>query len=271
MQTGRLVRRPGFTLIELVIVIAILGILAGIAIPRFLDATASASGSKLVADLRTIDSASAVYQAQTGTIPDMAKLVDAKYLAANVAPPHGTMLIVNKDGASVKYETSATVYVLDEEGRATYTSNRLTNGRVEQYLALGDGLASYNEIVRLAQAALAGGVKKGGGGAINQSILDTNKGFPAVEASLLKEVFGDSYAGSLHWKTDADWNISKVIYFATDNTASGWKAALVVVNGTLYKSTSGNTADISGVSSSGDMAAALTAKGFEAVGPISGF
>ena len=62
-------KQRGFTLIELVIVIAVLGILAGIAIPRFLDSTASARGSKLVGDLRTIDSAIMIYQAKTGSYP----------------------------------------------------------------------------------------------------------------------------------------------------------------------------------------------------------
>ena len=54
-------KRAGFTLIELVVVIAILGILAGIAIPRFMDSQASARGAKIVADLRTMDSALSLY------------------------------------------------------------------------------------------------------------------------------------------------------------------------------------------------------------------
>ena len=61
--------KKGFTLIELVIVIAILGILAGIAIPRFLNATATARGARIVADLRTIDSAIVIYNARTGNLP----------------------------------------------------------------------------------------------------------------------------------------------------------------------------------------------------------
>lgn len=51
---------------ELVVVIAILGILAGLAIPRFMDATASARGARIVADMRTIDSAIMMYNAKTG-------------------------------------------------------------------------------------------------------------------------------------------------------------------------------------------------------------
>lgn len=61
--------KKGFTLVELVVVIAILGILGGIAIPRFMDATASAKGSKIVADLRTIDSAVSMYYAKVGEYP----------------------------------------------------------------------------------------------------------------------------------------------------------------------------------------------------------
>ncbi len=64
--------KKGFTLVELVVVIAILGILAGIAIPRFMDATASARGSKIVADLRSIDSAVTMYYAKTSSWPTTA-------------------------------------------------------------------------------------------------------------------------------------------------------------------------------------------------------
>jgi len=43
--------------------------LAGIAIPRFLEATASARGAKIVADMRTIESAVYVYYAQHNKYP----------------------------------------------------------------------------------------------------------------------------------------------------------------------------------------------------------
>ena len=61
--------QKGFTLVELVVVIAIIGILAGMAIPRFLDATASARGAKVVADMRTIQSAEMIYFAKYSKYP----------------------------------------------------------------------------------------------------------------------------------------------------------------------------------------------------------
>lgn len=74
--------RKGFTLIELVVVIAILGILSGIAIPRFMDSIETARGAKLLADLRSIESAGTVYYTKNGKYP----LVTTDYQHKNDSP-----------------------------------------------------------------------------------------------------------------------------------------------------------------------------------------
>lgn len=75
---------------ELVVVIAILGILAGLAIPRFMDATVSARGAKVAGDMRIIESAIMMYYAEKGTEPGTLKdLVDKHYLVAVPEPIKG--------------------------------------------------------------------------------------------------------------------------------------------------------------------------------------
>ena len=115
--------KKGFTLVELVVVIAILGILAGIAIPRFMDATASARGAKIIADMRTIESSVSMNYAKTGkfTITNtkvtpnaeieltVDNLVTAGYLASKPVPPTGVAKIPESD----KTVTDATTYSID--------------------------------------------------------------------------------------------------------------------------------------------------------------
>ncbi len=55
-------RKKAFTLIELLIVVAIIGILAAIAVPNFLNAQMKAKLSRVKADFRTIGTAMSMYQ-----------------------------------------------------------------------------------------------------------------------------------------------------------------------------------------------------------------
>ncbi len=61
--------RQGFTLIEILIVVVILGILAAIVIPQFTDAAGEASRSNLQSQLQTIRSQIELYNVQNPATP----------------------------------------------------------------------------------------------------------------------------------------------------------------------------------------------------------
>ncbi len=74
-------RAPGFTLIELVVVMAIVALLVSIAAPRYLDSLDRARENALRSSLSVMRSAIDQYVADRGRYPDsIDDLVDGRYL-----------------------------------------------------------------------------------------------------------------------------------------------------------------------------------------------
>ena len=59
----------GFTLIEMMIVVAIIAILTAIALPKFNESLAMANTSRVQADLQSLDTAIAMYKVQNNRAP----------------------------------------------------------------------------------------------------------------------------------------------------------------------------------------------------------
>ncbi len=69
MKPSPTATREGFTLIELIIVVSILAVLAGVMIPRVSSRMAKSRDARRVADVRAIQSAIDSYYADTGSYP----------------------------------------------------------------------------------------------------------------------------------------------------------------------------------------------------------
>ena len=121
MKIRQRLNQKGFTLVELMVVIAILGVLAAIAIPKFGDATATANTAKIQADLRTMDAAIVMYQAQQGKDPDgsdVKVLKDAGLLVETPTPPKGNCFIEGQTGPKTVPATTYTLEKVDDTVRA---------------------------------------------------------------------------------------------------------------------------------------------------------
>jgi general secretion pathway protein G len=83
-QVYKLNSRRGFSLVELVIVILILGILAAVAAPRMFDTATSAKENGTRRSLTVVRNAIELYRAQNGVLPPAANQTELKTSLASM-------------------------------------------------------------------------------------------------------------------------------------------------------------------------------------------
>jgi len=121
----RMRNQKGFTLIELMIVVAIIGILTAIAFPLYANIQARARVAKAQADARTLASAVVVYSAHTGGLPAaLTDLTSAVTVNGVVAGPFISPVPPPPTGGSPAW----TVYGYATGGNGTFTVSATGDG-----------------------------------------------------------------------------------------------------------------------------------------------
>ena len=119
-------QRGGFTLVEIMIVVAIIALLAAIAVPNFLRARKRSQATRIIEDMRIIDSAVDQYAIETGKATDFeVGWPDVQNYIKTGSPlynSNGKDLFGNTYGASTQSGSTAVYGAFYVDGIVTFSN-----------------------------------------------------------------------------------------------------------------------------------------------------
>lgn len=132
--------QKGFTLIELMIVVAIIGILAAIAIPQYQDYIARAQASEACTLLGGLKTPIAEYFAVNGAVPD---LLDAAAVTAGTAGLDSSKLTLSGDNVA-SIANASNVYTATMEATGS-VSSRVAAGELDMTFDTTSGQFTFSD------------------------------------------------------------------------------------------------------------------------------
>ncbi|ORT99574.1 Tfp pilus assembly protein [Anaerovibrio sp. JC8] len=132
---GKIRDDSGFSMLELIIYISIVGIIMAVAVPKYNNAIAMANTARIQADLQALDGAIMMYYTDNGSYPgEVSDLGDYVKNASELRPPKGKYMLRNGEVG----ELSEGEYTIDsEENEALCDGHRLAEFGRQDRLAGG--------------------------------------------------------------------------------------------------------------------------------------